>query len=1040
MAKKSFMSDDDAPQISKPTLAQVDAAIYGDGAVAIPDSGRQVNKPVSLDVITPDPTQPRREVPVTVRKKAREQKMAEWLVWYQMAERLAGKEIPLTALLRGEGEAPESAVGEDDPVAEGKPREIKRTGKPLVDDFMELVSLAASIHRDGLANAITVTSRGMDRYQIETGERRYQAFKLLYGALQDEKFARIPARVVDKIDIWRQAAENGSRKPLNAIGMARQLALLIMELNKGRDGISYLPFDKFESECDRAFYAQVADGNIHRIPKGSSERILQATGLKSQRQIAYYRALLNIPDDVWMTADEEGWAEFRIREHVRPPSQKADTRTDSSGMNVREGHLVGANAPIVYPLEGPGRKWATYHGQRVQLECSVGMPPKGMRVWLLDERMRRTRAIDTTWNELSHISDSIIPPTPRLNDAPSLASSPTLPPASYDVIGQSSAGRLAVGQTRRSAGGKLFKVVSITPREVSIVEVNAAGKTISSPFGKPVSVVMAMPLEVTAEDLQRETAEMLREAEMLIPDWITVGKIVIRDHDIPKYRYKGPVTSVEWDKGIKDYAVSLRWAGDGKIHGPYPASALRADDGSEPRAESVYAPETEVYAPEAAQDQDEVADGDDIFKNIFQHFKTGALYHITSQLDDSTVLVVKLDQNGVETDSAPERFRMDDLVLYQRVYANLPQTGTISAGVVSDPDDDFDGDDDETEDESAVSAEDALAQIERGHTTERRPAPEMGAWMKYYEYGQKRVYGSVVFVEWDANANDYHVRLQTETGVKPFWAKALTLAGDETDPGILTEDAMPEGGWKRGMQVITRGGHKGTIAADAGGITSKAWVLIEGIAHPQPHWSGTLRLAEGDEVDIGHALESEEDLMTAEPSRTIDDSGDLPEWARYGATVVYRATGEICDVLGAVWAPDPGLWLLRVTRRGDGDMADVPLVDFDLVNAPAAQPHPALHPKNMNGVICEEQHLIGAIGDIARRRGLNTTLITSMNTTTAIGLEARLRKSGFEATRDHLDAGLAATLHSIHDQEVIAKRVHAEMMEVLYQLSKKLAS
>ncbi len=63
--------DDDQPalDLSKPLGVQANARI--NGKVDLPDSRRQVSKPISLDSITPDPTQPRREVPLTVRRKAR---------------------------------------------------------------------------------------------------------------------------------------------------------------------------------------------------------------------------------------------------------------------------------------------------------------------------------------------------------------------------------------------------------------------------------------------------------------------------------------------------------------------------------------------------------------------------------------------------------------------------------------------------------------------------------------------------------------------------------------------------------------------------------------------------------------------------------------------------------------------------------------------------------------------------------------------------------------------------------------------------------
>lgn len=304
MAKKINTTDlidrDDNDEVrpdldpNKPFDVQANARTFG--APDLPDEERKVAKPIPLDSITPDPTQPRREVPSVVRNRARAEHLPEWEMWHQMAERQAGHEIPLKALLRGEGEGAE----ED------------KAGLPMVDGFMALVALAASIFDKGLVNPITVSARGSG-YVIESGERRFTAYSLLYGVLKLKKFSKIAAFTVPQVDVWRQAAENGSRKPLNAIGMARQISLLIMALN---DDKVYEPFEAFAGKSDREFYAQVADGFIHRVPKGAGERILQATGLKSKTQFANYRAMLDIPDEVWTQADEEDWTENKIREHV----------------------------------------------------------------------------------------------------------------------------------------------------------------------------------------------------------------------------------------------------------------------------------------------------------------------------------------------------------------------------------------------------------------------------------------------------------------------------------------------------------------------------------------------------------------------------------------------------------------------------------------------------------------------------------------------------------------------------------------------------
>jgi hypothetical protein len=71
----------------------------------------------------------------------------------------------------------------------------------------------------------------------------------------------------------------------------------------------------------------VADGNVHRIPKGMGERIQAAMGL-SMEQLSRYRALLKMTDDeqvndaLWTRSDVESWAEGAIREAYTLPIGK----------------------------------------------------------------------------------------------------------------------------------------------------------------------------------------------------------------------------------------------------------------------------------------------------------------------------------------------------------------------------------------------------------------------------------------------------------------------------------------------------------------------------------------------------------------------------------------------------------------------------------------------------------------------------------------------------------------------------------------------
>lgn len=176
--------------------------------------------------------------------------------------------------------------------------------------LLEIASLAASIRRDGLMNPVTLAKLPDNRYQIESGERRWLAYHLLYATTNETQWQQIPARLVGEVNRWRQAAENNTRADLNAIGKARQFAVLLMDLLTA-EGEQFAGFDQFQNEQD--FYAQVADGESCRIPRGKGELLLTAMGLKNAQQLRGYRALLRLPSDLWREADDENWTEARVR-------------------------------------------------------------------------------------------------------------------------------------------------------------------------------------------------------------------------------------------------------------------------------------------------------------------------------------------------------------------------------------------------------------------------------------------------------------------------------------------------------------------------------------------------------------------------------------------------------------------------------------------------------------------------------------------------------------------------------------------------------
>jgi preprotein translocase subunit YajC len=302
-------------------LASVADDIFGKSE--LPDVGRVVARPTPILSIWADVKQPRRAIPLSIRMHwdGNPLDVAALLEqWATVAANQAGVTIDLEALLNGEGEG------------------IDTDKFPSVaQDFIALVRLAAGIKADGLINPITVIESD-SKLLIESGERRWLAYHLLYMVM-GETFTKIPAAKGNGNDsVWRQATENTQRRSLNAIGMARQIALLIMAARTvptpnpsplHGEGNGYKEYDEVigAGVCDRRFYAQVADGNIHRIPKGMGERIQAAMGL-SMEQLSRYRSLLEMTDDnqvndiLWTRADIENWAEHSTREVYTLPTGK----------------------------------------------------------------------------------------------------------------------------------------------------------------------------------------------------------------------------------------------------------------------------------------------------------------------------------------------------------------------------------------------------------------------------------------------------------------------------------------------------------------------------------------------------------------------------------------------------------------------------------------------------------------------------------------------------------------------------------------------
>ena len=284
--------------------------------IAAADSEFQPIEAVSIHEIHPNTIQPRYSIPHNLtdifafNPKNIVDIFERWIIEVQLEK--GQKDYDIINYLLGSatdrGERVESEDGEAPPASQ------LASGKELA--LMKLIDLAASIRRDGLSNPISLVQHD-DRYEIETGERRWLAYHILYWKFGDGdkrpdgnvvNWSRIPARIVNQVDVWRQASENNARDNLNAVSRARQLALLLMDLHGWQN------FSKLDS-CDneQAFYAQVADGSTWRIPRGQGERLLNAMGLSDASQLRQYRALLRLPGELWRKGDDEDLSEGELR-------------------------------------------------------------------------------------------------------------------------------------------------------------------------------------------------------------------------------------------------------------------------------------------------------------------------------------------------------------------------------------------------------------------------------------------------------------------------------------------------------------------------------------------------------------------------------------------------------------------------------------------------------------------------------------------------------------------------------------------------------
>ncbi len=272
----------------------------GSGFDIAADNSLRVER-ILLEMVRPDPVQPRRVLPERIyqafhtNRMTPTQALRELIQTAQLAARQNGR--PFTNVLDLLGNS-------DDETDTEAP--VLSPEEQLVRD---LVNLAVTIRDDGQVNPLTVVdaTQGVTRlYRIETGERRYWATWLLRDFIPGyESDGMIPCIIIpaERASAFRQAKENTARTGLSAIAMARQTALLLLYVHGCE-----IP----DGPVTHDFYRQALNLDL-RGKREFSTDILSAMGGINRFQFSRYKALLHLCDEAIELADRHGIEESSLR-------------------------------------------------------------------------------------------------------------------------------------------------------------------------------------------------------------------------------------------------------------------------------------------------------------------------------------------------------------------------------------------------------------------------------------------------------------------------------------------------------------------------------------------------------------------------------------------------------------------------------------------------------------------------------------------------------------------------------------------------------
>lgn len=291
-------------------LSNFDGAGLGDDfPKAFDDAGVRVER-ILLDLVRPDPVQPRRVLPERIyhefhaNRMTPSQALRELVQIAQLAARQQGR--PFKGVLE--------LLGNPDDENDSDPPALSPEEALLRD----LVNLAVTIRDDGQVNPLTVVdvTQGVTRqYRIETGERRYWATWLLRDFIPGYAGdGMIPCIVIpaEQSTPFRQAKENTARTGLSAVAMARQAALLLLFVHG---------YDIPDGAVPNDFYRQALDLNL-RGKREYTETVLAAMGGIGTSLFSRYKAILKLSDDAIELADRHGLDEGILRHIIKMPTEE----------------------------------------------------------------------------------------------------------------------------------------------------------------------------------------------------------------------------------------------------------------------------------------------------------------------------------------------------------------------------------------------------------------------------------------------------------------------------------------------------------------------------------------------------------------------------------------------------------------------------------------------------------------------------------------------------------------------------------------------